>query len=154
VHYTQRKNTDSPIAAFSMRVILLAEETVKSFDFNAPPDQIAGILAADQDGRCCFSDVRTYSGMAYPIRPLEWGGLYHTGNFIYLDPEPGALFASFSWTIGPRLELLIDAYAVTSDIADTVNRSGMLAISDKAITSLDRDALAWHREQFFARLRG
>ncbi|OAM77478.1 hypothetical protein A3840_09750 [Devosia elaeis] len=119
----------------------------------APQDAFAAQLARRQDRRCCFSDVRTHRGEAFIIRPLALGGTWDIGNFLFLDPEPGALFANFAWTIGPRLEILIDAYAVTPDIADTVNRSGMLAIGDSMIATLDRAAIAWHSEHFFQRLR-
>jgi len=119
----------------------------------APQNAFAAQLARRQNRRCCFSDVKTNRGEAFIIRPLALGGTWNIGNFLFLDPEPGALFANFAWTIGPRLEILIDAYAVTSDIADTVNRAGMLAIADSMIATLDRTAIAWHREHFFQRLR-
>jgi len=145
---------DTIFARITTATIMAADEASFAYDTAGPLDLFSEHLSRQQQRRCAFSDVTTHKGQAVIIRPLDQGGIWQIGNFLFLDPEPGTLFSSFAWTIGPRLELLIDAYAVTSDIADTVNRSGMLAISDKAITSLDRDALAWHREQFFTRLRG
>jgi hypothetical protein len=145
---------DAVSARITTATMMAADEVSFAYDTAGPLDLFSEHLSRQQQRRCAFSDVTTHRGQAVIIRPLDQGGAWQIGNFQFLDREPGTLFSSFAWTIGPRLELLIDAYAVTSDIADTVNRSGMLAISDKAITSLDRDALAWHREQFFARLRG
>lgn len=86
------------------------------------------------------------------IRPLHLGGELHVSNFLFLDPEPGALFERFAWTVGPQFEIIVDTHAVSPDIADTVNRTGMLALNDSVDSWPDREALAWHREQFFARL--
>jgi len=134
--------------------LMSADEAGFAYDTTGSVDLFSEHLSRQQQRRCSFSDVTTHKGQAVIIRPLDQGGIWQIGNFLFLDPEPGKLFSSFAWTVGPRLEILIDAYAVTPDIADTVNRSGMLAITDKAITTLDRTALAWHREQFFSRLRG
>lgn len=129
-----------------------ADEAFSPYLSTVPLDAFSTQLARQQGRRCSFSDVKTHSGAATIIRPLGLGGTWHIGNFLFLDPEPGQLFARFAWTIGPKLEILIDAYAMTSDISDTINRTGMLAISDRAIASLDRAAIAWHRQQFFNRL--
>lgn len=120
----------------------------------APPDEFARQLAQQQGRRCAFSDVPTYTGTAFIIRPLDRGGRWQIGNFLYLDPEPGRLFSAFAWTLGPRLEILIDAYAMGAGSGETVNRAGMLAVSDRTVASLDRNAIAWHRKQFFERLGG
>lgn len=111
-------------------------------------------LAVQQHETCAFSGVKTTDGMAFIIRPLELGGKWHIENFLFLDPEPGNLFSAFAWTIGPRLEIIIDAFAMGADIAETVNRSGILALNRDTQFAPDQAALAWHREQFFARLRG
>ncbi len=134
--------------------LMSADEAGFAYDTAGPLDLFSEQLSRQQQRRCSFSDVVTHKGQAVIIRPLDQGGTWQIGNFLFLDPEPGKLFSTFAWAIGPRLELIVDSYAVTPDISDTVNRSGMLAISDKAITLLDRTAIAWHREQFFARLRG
>lgn len=131
-----------------------AHEAAGLWGVDHSQDEFSAQLARQQRRYCSFSGTKTYKGAAFAIRPQEQGGTNDISNRIFVDPEPGALFAAFAWTIGPRLELIIDAYAMSADIADTVNRTGMLAISDTALTTLDRDALAWHREQFFARRRG
>lgn len=137
------------------RIVMQAGGEDAWTESTSPPRELfTRHLAEQQEEKCAFSDVRTSDGMAFIIRPLEQGGNWHSGNFLFLDMEAGELFSVFAWTIGPELEIIMDAHATTPDIANTVNRSGMLAISDKAITSLDRTALAWHRERFFARLRG
>ena len=117
-------------------------------------DSFAQQLRRAQDDRCGFSDAATEQGTAFMIQPPEHGGRWHTSNFLFLDPEAGKLFADFAWTVGPRFEIIIDAYATSADISDTVNRTGMLALKDMVSAWPDRDALTWHREQFFARLRG
>jgi hypothetical protein len=111
-------------------------------------------LAVQEDEICAFSGVRTADGMAFIIRPLELGGKWHIENFLFLDPEPGNLFSALAWTIGPQLEIIVDAFAMGADIAETVSRSGILALNRDAQFAPDQAALAWHREQFFARLRG
>ncbi len=111
-------------------------------------------LAIQQDEKCAFSGVRTAEGMAFIIRPLEQGGRWHIGNFLFCDAEAGEQFSALAWTIGPALEVIIDTYAIAPGMADTVNGPGRLAVPEDVATTLDRDALAWHREQFFARLRG
>ncbi len=145
---------DAVFDTITTATLMSADEVGFAYDTAGPVDLFSEHLSRQQQRRCSFSDVTTHKGQAVIIRPLDQGGIWQIGNFLFLDPEPGKLFSSFAWTIGPRLELVVDTYAMTSDIADTVNRSGMLAITDKAITKLDRDAIAWHREQFFARLRG
>ncbi|MBD8067205.1 hypothetical protein IC608_17175 [Devosia sp. PTR5] len=111
-------------------------------------------LRRQNDARCSFSDVRTGNGVAIMVRPLDQGGAWHARNFLFLDPEPGRLFENFAWSVGPRFEIIIDAHAVTSDISDTVNRTGMLALADRPERWPDREALAWHFEQFVQRVRG
>ena len=145
---------DAVFDRIATATLLSADEAGFAYDPAGARDLFSEQLSRQQQRRCSFSDVTTHKGQAVIIRPLDQGGAWQIGNFLFLDPEPGKLFSAFAWTIGPRLELIIDSYAVTPDISDTVNRSGMLAISDKAITTLDREALAWHRDQFFARLRG
>lgn len=119
-----------------------------------PVDAFAQQLRQAQNDHCGFSDVATEEGTAFMIRPPEHGGRWHTDNFLFLDPEPGKLFANFAWTVGPQLEIIVDAYAVGPNVSDTVNRTGMLALKETLLSWPDRDALAWHRDRFFDRLRG
>jgi hypothetical protein len=114
--------------------------------------QFTSQLARQHHGRCSFSDVPTDNGVAAIIRPLKMGGQLHVSNFLFLDPEPGVMFERFAWTVGPQFEIITDMHAMRPDIADTVNRTGLLALSDTVATWPDREALAWHRQQFFARL--
>jgi hypothetical protein len=121
-------------------------------DFVVAIYQFTNQLARQQHRRCSFSDVTTNNGVACVIRPLKHGGKLHISNFLYLDPEPGVLFERFAWTVGPRFEIIIDTYATSPNIADTVNHTGLLALHRAVSAWPDREALAWHREQFFARL--
>lgn len=121
-------------------------------DFAAAIYQFTNKLARQQRRRCSFSDVSTSNGVACVIRPLQQGGKLRIGNFLFLDPEPGALFERFAWTVGPKYEIIVDTYAMSPGIADTVNYTGLLALYGAVATWPDREALAWHREQFFARL--
>ncbi len=117
-------------------------------------DDFSERLRQAQGQRCGFSDVVAEQGEAFFIRPPALGGRWHTSNFLFLDQQPGILFASFAWTVGPRLELIIDTYAAGAAMSRNANQLGMLAVTDAFAARPDRDALAWHREQFFARLRG
>jgi len=128
------------------------DENTGASNFSVSAYQFADQLGRQQNMRCSFSDVKTYNGVASMIRPLHLGGELHVSNFLFLDPEPGALFERFAWTVGPQFEIIVDTHAVSPDIADTVNRTGMLALNDSVDAWPDREALAWHREQFFARL--
>lgn len=114
--------------------------------------QFTNQLARQYERRCSFSDVPTDNGVACIIRPPDRGGKLHVSNFLFLDPEPGMLFERFAWTVGPQFEIIINMHAMRPDIADTVNRTGLLALNDAVATWPDREALAWHRQQFFARL--
>lgn len=133
-----------------------------SGDFSEPPtpqvtrvpqDLFTRQLAAQQEDICAFSAIETSEGMAFIIRPLDQGGRWHAGNFLFLHTEPGELFSAFAWTIGPRFELITDLSAMTPYVTETANSTGFLAISDQAMETLDREALAWHRQQFFDRRR-
>jgi len=130
------------------------EESPTPSTIAVPRELFTQQLSAQQREICAFSGTRTSDGMAFIIRPLDQGGAWHIDNFLFLDVEPGELFAAFAWTIGPQLQIIIDTHAVTRGMTEAFNQTGMLAISDKAITTLDRTALAWHRERFFARLHG
>lgn len=114
--------------------------------------QITNYLARQYERRCSFSDVPADNGVACVIQPPDSGGQLHVSNFLFLDPEPGVLFQRFAWTVGPQFEIIVDMHAMGPDIADTVNRTGLLALNDAVATWPDREALAWHRQQFFARL--
>ncbi|WP_156385975.1 hypothetical protein [Devosia sp. Root685] len=127
------------------------DDAPASDDFVVAIYQFTSQLARQQQKRCSFSDVTTEIGVACVIRPLHKGGALHVSNFLFLDPEPGVLFEHFAWTVGPQFEIIVDMHAVRPDIADTVNRTGMLALRDAIAAWPDREALAWHREQFFAR---
>lgn len=128
------------------------DDAAASDNFIVAIYQFTNQLSRQQNGRCYFSDVPTDNGVAAIIRPLDLGGVLHISNFLFLDPEPGVLFERFAWTVGPQFEIIIDMHAMRPDIADTVNRTGLLALSDAVATWPDREALAWHRQQFFARL--
>lgn len=128
------------------------DEAPASGNFLAAIYQFTKQLERQYQRRCSFSDVPTDNGVACIIRPLEMGGKLHVSNFLFLDPEPGVLFQRFAWTAGPQFEIIVDMHAMRPDIADTVNRTGLLALSDAIASWPDREALAWHREQFFARL--
>lgn len=117
-------------------------------------DAFSAHLRRARSQRCGFSDVATEQGEAFLIQPPEHGGKWHTSNFIFLDQQPGILFVALAWTVGPRFEIIIDSCAAGIDILESVNPTGMLAISDTIAAWPDRDALAWHRERFFDRLRG
>lgn len=121
-------------------------------NFLAAIYQITNHLARQYERRCSFSDVLTDNGVACIIQPPDSGGQLHVSNFLFLDPEPGVLFQRFAWTVGPKFEIIVDTHAMGPDIADTVNRTGLLALNDAVATWPDREALAWHRERFFARL--
>jgi hypothetical protein len=110
-------------------------------------------LRRQQRYRCSFSGVETNEGVAFIIQPLGSGGLWHVSNFLYLDPEPGTLFASFAWTVGPNLQILINTHAASPGLAEAVSRTGQLVLSSTLRFPPDRSALAWHREQFFARFK-
>lgn len=128
------------------------EEAAGADSFILAISQFTRQLSRQRQKRCSFSDVTTSDGVAVVIQPLDEGGALHASNFLFLDPEPGALFERFAWTVGPRFEIIVNMHAMRPDIADTVNRTGLLALSDDISTWPDRNALTWHREQFLARL--
>lgn len=128
------------------------DEKTGASSFSVSAYQFAEQLGRQQNMRCSFADEKTYNGVASVIRPLHLGGKLHVSNFLFLDPEPGALFERFAWTVGPQFEIIVDTHTTSPDVTDTVNRTGMLALSDSIDAWPDREALAWHREQFFARL--
>ncbi|WP_157959828.1 hypothetical protein [Devosia submarina] len=117
--------------------------------------QIAAQVRRNAQSICSFSGVETAfsEGLATPIQPQALGGREHVRNFIYLHDEPAQLFNSFAWTVGPDLEIVADAYAMTTQILVTVNPTGKLLVSDDPRQRPDERALAWHREQFLQRLR-
>lgn len=129
-----------------------AEEAPTLFDgFGSLNFEFTRQLEQQRRKRCSFSDVKTYRGVAQPIRPVEHGGRFEISNFLFLDGEPGALFGNFAWTVGPQFQIIIDAQALGADVASTVNRTGMLALGDDVGHWPDRSALAWHFEQFMRR---
>lgn len=128
------------------------EEDAEAMDNVVSIEQFSKQLERQQKKLCSFSGVPTTEGAAYIIRPLLDGGTWHIQNFLFLDPEPGQLFDNFAWTVGPNLEIIIDSQAMSPDVADTVNRKGVLMLSSEVAAMLDRDALAWHRGQFLERL--
>lgn len=111
-------------------------------------------LRRQQAGRCSFSGIPTQDGAAYIIRPVQQGGIWHASNFLFLDREPGEQFAAFGWTLGPALEILLNASAIIPGLAETVPQGGKLALGAAISATPDEDAVAWHRAQFLARLRG
>lgn len=117
--------------------------------------QIAQQVRLAARGICAFSGVEALpgEGSATPIQPVSLGGRVHVRNFIYLHDEPAAMFSRFAWTVGPELEIIADAHAVTAQMLSTVNPTGKLVISDDPADRPDERALAWHREQFMQRLR-
>lgn len=117
--------------------------------------QIAAQVRLNAQSICSFSGVAVKSGegLANPIQPPALGGQEHTRNFIYLHDEPAEMFNRFAWTVGPDLEIIADAYAMTTEMLSTVNPSGKLLVSDDPAARPDERALAWHREQFMQRLR-
>lgn len=128
-------------------------ESTGDFHTSVPIGVFADQLRRQQRGICSFSGAFTENGTVYPIQPLHQGGRWHASNFLFLDPEPGKLFLAFAWTLGPNLELLLDASAVVAGLAETVPAGGKLALSDAISARPDADAIKWHREQFLARLR-
>jgi hypothetical protein len=110
-------------------------------------------LEGERRRRCSFSDVETRRGDAWIIRPIRQGGTLHIRNCLYLDPEPGVLFQKFAWTVGPQFQIIIDAQAMGTGVAETVNRLGMLALGDDISRWPDRAALDWHFEEFCRRRR-
>lgn len=160
--FIEEPGTDTSIAELSENVFdrIIArslgqneiDDAPATDNFLAAIYQITNHLSRQYKRRCSFSDVPTDSGVACIIRPPDSGGQLHVSNFLFLDPEPGVLFQRFAWTVGPQFEIIVDMHAMRPDIADTVNRTGLLALNDAVATWPDREALAWHREQFFARL--
>lgn len=153
---SERRMSELADSVFSEIVAAAVGEGYEEDQFNhqsLSADAFAQQLRRAHDHRCGFSDVATEQGTAFMIQPPKDGGRWHTSNFLFLDPEPGKLFADFAWTVGPRFEIIMDAYAVGPNISDTVNRTGMLALRDMVASWPDRDALTWHRRQFFDRLR-
>jgi hypothetical protein len=131
-----------------------AEEAPALFNaFGSLTFEFTRQLEQQRRKRCSFSDVKTYRGVAQPIRPVEHGGSFDISNFLFLDPEPGALFGNFAWTVGPQFQIIVDAQAAGADVASTVNRTGMLALGDDVSRWPDRSALDWHFEEFCRRRR-
>jgi hypothetical protein len=117
--------------------------------------QIAQQVRLLARGLCAYSGVPVSAGegSATPIQPTSLGGRVHVRNFIYLHDEPARLFNNFAWTIGPDMEIIADAYAMTTKLLSTINASGKLLHGDNPADWPDERALAWHREQFLQRLR-
>lgn len=104
---------------------------------------------------CAYSGivVPAGEGSATPIQPASLGGWVHVRNFIYLHDEPARLFNSFAWTVGPDMEIIVDAFAMTTSMLSKINPGGKLLVGDNRDDWPDERALAWHREQFLQRLR-
>ena len=124
----------------------------------APLDVYAAIghqLAERQNHVCSFSGVRVSDGMgaATPIRPRPDGGAIHVRNCLFLHDEPAILFSRLAWTVGPDFEIIADSWAMGAEILGTLNPTGKLALSDDPAWWPDHEALAWHRAQFYQRLK-
>jgi hypothetical protein len=117
--------------------------------------EIARQVRRQNNSICGFSGVpvEAEEGLAMPIVPLESGGRAHARNFIFLHDEPAHLFNQFAWTIGPDLEIIMDCRAIGTDVLSTINLSGKLVVSRNQDAWPDEQALAWHRQRFFERLR-
>lgn len=139
----------------SGRPIHLAQEAGAVFTYSDILGQIAAQVRTSAQSICSFSGVQTAfgEGLANPIQPQALGVREHVRNFIYLHDEPAQLFNRFAWTVGPDLEIIADAHAMTTQILATVNPTGKLLVSDDPFERPDERALAWHREQFLQRLR-
>jgi hypothetical protein len=134
------------------KVLGQADEMASSYE-HAQVAEVTEQLKKIYRRRCNFSDVTTRWGRAYIIRPLELGGKMHISNFLFLDPEPGELFTAFAWTVGQKFEIIIDEYSVGPELSATCNSTGHLALTELVADWPDREALAWHRQQFFDRRR-
>lgn len=110
-------------------------------------------LRREQDDRCSFSGARSDRLEAVIIRPMDQGGHWHISNFVLLDKAPALDFRGFGWSVGPRFQILLNAHAVGQDGVETASPKGILDMPIPSLMRLDRTALDWHREQFFARLR-
>lgn len=117
--------------------------------------QINRQLAETERGICCFSGVRVQpgEGNATTIMPTQAGGQMHVSNFLFLHDEPAALFTQFAWTVGPEFEIIADSWRVGNEVLSTLSPSGKIVVGAQRGTRPDDAALAWHREQFFQRLR-
>lgn len=130
-----------------------AVDEAGGFFLGAPAeDSFSANLAEAYRNRCAFSGIQTSDGAAFIIQPIEHGGRFHISNFLFLDPELGELFAQFAWTVGPNLQIIIDAGAITADISDTVNRVGRLLLPVRSDAEPDPASLAWHFDQFTKRI--
>ena len=110
-------------------------------------------LAQRYKNRCSFSASVTEQGSAFSIRPLTEGGGATIENFLFLDPAPGELFAHFAWTVGPADQIIVDAAAMQPDVIETISPTGRLVLPESLKDRPDPDALAWHFDQFVARIR-
>lgn len=124
----------------------------------APLDVYAAIgqqLAERQNHVCSFSGVRISDGRgaATPIRPRPDGGAIHVRNCLFLHDEPAILFSRLAWTVGPDFEIIADSWAMGAEILGTLNPTGKLVLGDDPAWWPDHEALAWHRAQFYQRLK-
>lgn len=117
--------------------------------------EIGRQVRQQQSGICAFSGVKVAEGEggAVVIRPMDQGGRLHVGNLLFLHDEPGELFSRYAWTVGPELEIIVDSFAVGTDVLSTVAPTGKLAVGNDTNYRPDEAMLAWHRQQFFDRLR-
>ncbi len=109
-------------------------------------------LRREQADRCSFSGVKSDTLEACIIQPLEHGGHWHISNFLLLDAEAAHSFSRFDWSVGPMFEILLNTHAVGRDGIEAASPKGMIDMPYKSVTRLDRAAVNWHRERFFARL--
>jgi hypothetical protein len=89
---------------------------------------------------------------ATPIRPVPDGGRLHVGNFLLLGRPAAYAFSRFQLSVGPSLEIIIDSSLIKSDLLAALNPRGLLTDAPDPLRFVDMDSLAWHRQQFFARL--
>ncbi|HEY8575808.1 MAG TPA: hypothetical protein VIL88_05655 [Devosia sp.] len=117
--------------------------------------EIGRQVRQQQSGLCAFSGVKVTDGAGgtVVIRPMDQGGRLHVGNFLFLHDEPGELFSRYVWAVGPELEIIVDSFAVGPDVLSTIAPTGKLAVGNDTNHRPDEAMLAWHRQQFFDRLR-
>jgi hypothetical protein len=110
-------------------------------------------VRARSGGACELTGIADKSVSIGVIQPVPLGGARHPSNMLALTEPLWPLFSQFALSLGPAGEILVDLSLVPPDIRVVLNPNGRLRWNGDAAERPREKFLAWHRDQFWARLR-
>ena len=110
-------------------------------------------VRARSGGACELTGIADRSVSIGVIQPVPLGGARHPSNMLALTEPLWPLFSDFALSLGPAGEIMADLSLVPPGIRRVLNPGGRLRWNGDAAERPREKFLAWHREQFWARLR-